>query len=148
MAAMGRVALPSAGALAMLWLDETETAMLPRILPLMALAMAAMAAPAQAQLAQFCGGRVSLTNVTLDPRSVSDARRPWLYAGSLMNNAAAPVNIIVTYTGPSGVMSLAQARGMTLYAASDTQVPLVQWPKSMGQPGLGTVAAGVRVECP
>lgn len=121
-----------------------------RILPLAALALSlgVMAAPAQAQLAQYCGGRVSLTNVTLDARSVSDARRPWLYAGSLINHTAGPVNVVITYAGPSGTMSLANARGMTLYAAQNTQIPLVQWPKSMGQPGLGTVAGGLRVECP
>jgi hypothetical protein len=119
-----------------------------RLLPLLALGLAVSAAPARAQLAQFCGGRVSLTNVTLDPRSVSDARRPWLYAGSLMNHTAGAVSVVITFTGPSGVMSLANARGMTLYAAQDTQIPLVQWPKSMGQPSLGTVAAGLRVECP
>ena len=118
------------------------------ILPLLALGLAVGAAPAQAQLAQFCGGRVSLTNVILDARSVSDARRPWLYSGSLMNHTAGPVSVVITYTGPSGVMSLATARGMTLYATQETQVPLVQWPKSMGQPSLGTVAGGLRVECP
>ena len=121
-----------------------------RILPLAALALSlgVMAAPAQAQLAQYCGGRVSLSNVILDARSVSDARRPWLYAGSLMNHSSGPLNVVITYTGPSGVMSLATARGMTLHAAQDTQIPLVQWPKSMGQPSLGTVAGGLRVECP
>ena len=119
-----------------------------RILSLAVLSLAVVAAPAQAQLAQFCGGRVSLTNVILDARSVSDARRPWLYAGSLMNHTGGPLNVVITYTGPSGVMSLANARGMPLYAAQETQIPLVQWPKSMGQPSLGTVAGGLRVECP
>jgi hypothetical protein len=148
MGVMGQAALPIAGAPPMLGPVDTETAMLPRILPVLALALAAAAAPAQAQLAQFCNGRVSLTNVTLDPRSVSDARRPWLYSGSLMNNTPGPLAVVLTYTGPSGVMSLANARGMTLYATQNTQVPLVQWPKSMGQPSLGTVAGGLRVECP
>ena len=121
-----------------------------RILPLAALALSLglMAAPAQARLAQFCGGRVSLTNVTSDPRWASDAREPWLYLGSLMNHTAAPLNVVVTYTGRSGTLSLANARAMALPAMQETWLTLVKWPKSMGQPTLATVASGLRVECP
>ena len=118
------------------------------ILPLLALGLAVTAAPAQAQLAQFCNGRISLVNITLDPRSVSDARRPWLYSGSFLNSTGAAINTMLTFTGPSGVYSLATARPLAMPGSSQTQAPLVQWPKSMSQPSLGTIAAGVRVECP
>lgn len=122
--------------------------MLHRILPLLALGLAVSAAPAQAQLAQFCNGRVSLTNITLDPRSVSDARRPWLYAGTFSNSSGGTLNTVVTFVGPAGTISQANARPLSMPAGNLTQTPLVQWPKTMSQPNLSTVAAGVRVECP
>jgi hypothetical protein len=119
-----------------------------RILPLLALGFALSAGAAQAQLAQFCNGRISLVNVTLDPRSVSDERRPRLYSGSFLNSTGGAINTVLTFTGPSGVISLATARQLSMPGSSQTQAPLVQWPKSMGHPSLGTVAEGVRVECP
>ncbi|UPY37121.1 hypothetical protein [Sediminicoccus sp. KRV36] len=126
--------------------------MLHRILPLSALALAlglaVPAAPAQAQLAQFCNGRISLTNITLDPRSVSDARRPWQYSGTFANSSGSAINTVVTYTGPAGTISQATARSLSMPAGQGLMLPLVQWPKSMGQPSLGTVASGVRVDCP
>jgi hypothetical protein len=119
-----------------------------RILPLLALGFALSAGAAQAQLAQFCNGRINLVNVTLDPRSVSDERRPWLYSGSFMNSSGAAINTVLTFTGPAGTISQANARSLSMPSGTQTQTPLVQWPKSMGQPNLSTVAAGVRVECP
>lgn len=114
----------------------------------LALGLALLAAPAQAQLAQFCGGRMVLTNVTLDLRSVSDVRRPWLYSGVLNNATDQALNAVVTFAGPPGTSSMATGRSLSLTPRQGFTLPLVQWPKSMGQPSLGTVAAGVRVECP
>lgn len=119
-----------------------------RILPLLTLGLALSAGAAQAQFAQFCSGRISLVNVTLDPRSVSDERRPWLYSGSFSNSTGAAINAVLTFTGPAGTISQANARAISMPNGPATQTPLVQWPKSMGQPNLSTVAAGVRVECP
>lgn len=118
-----------------------------RVLPLLALGFALCAGAAQAQLAQFCNGRISLVNVTLDPRSVSDGRRPWLYSGSFTNSSGGAINTILTFMGPAGTISQAHARSLSMSSGSVTQTALVQWPKSMGQPNLSTVAAGVRVEC-
>jgi hypothetical protein len=117
-----------------------------RMLPLLTLGLALSAGSAQAQLAQFCNGRISLVNVTLDPRSVSDERRPWLYSGSF--TATGTTNTVLTFTGPAGTISQANGRALAMAQGSVTQTPLVQWPKSMGQPNLSTVAAGVRVDCP
>jgi hypothetical protein len=119
-----------------------------RILPLLTLGLALSAGAAQAQLAQFCQGRISLVNVTLDPRSVSDARRPWLYSGSFSNSTGGAINTVLTFTGPSGTISQANARQLNMSGGVTTQTPLVQWPKSMDQPNLSTVAASVRVDCP
>lgn len=114
----------------------------------LAIGLALLAAPAQAQLAQFCTERATLTNITLDPRSVSDARRPWLYSGVLGNATDAALNLVVTFAGPEGTLSMAVRRSISLPPRQSFTVPLAQWPKSMSQPSLGTVAAGVRVECP
>ena len=119
-----------------------------RILPLLTLGLALSGGSAQAQLAQFCNGRISLVNVTLDPRSVSDERRPWLYSGSFSNNSGGAINTVLTFAGPAGTISQANARQLSMTSGFVTQTPLVQWPKSMGQPNLNTVAAGVRVDCP
>jgi hypothetical protein len=119
-----------------------------RILPLLTLGLALSAGAAQAQLVQFCNGRISLVNVWLDPRSVRDARRPWLYSGSFTNGTGASINAVLSFTGPAGTISQANARAISMPNGSVTQTPLVQWPKSMAQPSLSTVAAGVRVACP
>lgn len=117
-----------------------------RILPLLALGLAVSAAPAQAQLGRFCGN-VNLVNITLDARSVSDPNRPWLYVGVFGNRGGARHGV-VNYSGPAGTMSQAVNRSVAFQGGTLTQVPLVQWPKHLGQPSLGDVAAGVRVECP
>jgi hypothetical protein len=123
-----------------------------RILPLLAmtipLGLALPGGSAQGQLAQFCNGRISLTNMTLDPRSVSDARRPWFYLGYFTNGSGAPVNTVLTFVGPAGTISQANGRALTMAPGQTGGVALVHWPKSMSQPGLGTVATGIRVDCP
>ena len=129
--------------------QEKEPHMRPMIRPaFLAIGLALLAAPAQAQLARFCTERAALTNVTLDPRSVSDTRRPWLYSGVLTNATDQALNVVVTFIGPAGTSSMATGRSLTLTPRQNFTLPLVQWPKTMGQPSLGTVAAGVRVECP
>jgi hypothetical protein len=118
-----------------------------RILTLLALGLTLSAGAAQAHLAQWCMGRVSLESLPLDPRSVSDAQRPWTYAGVFRNHAPTPFRIVVTFVGPSGVTSLANGREVTLEPGRETQIFLVQWPKSMAQPSANTLASATRMIC-
>jgi hypothetical protein len=119
--------------------------MLHRILPLLALGLAVSAAPARAQYAQLCGG-ITLAAIVLDPRSTSDERSSWVY-GANFGNRGGTRNVVVTFVGPPGTVSQANGRAMSLPGGTLTQVPLVQWPKSMAQPSLSDVAAGIRMEC-
>lgn len=119
-----------------------------RILPLLVFGFALSAGAAQAQLAQFCNGLISLVYVTVDPRSVSDDRRPWLYSGVFTHQSRYAINTVLTFTGPAGTISQANALPLSMPSGRVTFTPLVQWPKSMGQPNPSTMAAGVRVECP
>ena len=118
-----------------------------RILPLLTLGLMLSAGAAQAQLAQFCNGRISLLNVIPDQSLASDALRPWLYSGSFTNSTGAAIIGVLTFTGPAGTTSMVNGRWLSMPVGALTRMPLVQWPKSMGQPNLSTVAAGVRLEC-
>lgn len=118
-----------------------------RMLTLLALGLTLSAGAAQAQVAQWCMGRVSLERFVLERRETSGGERPWVYAGIFKNHAPGRFRIVLTFVAPPGVTSLANAREVILEPGQEMQISLVRWPRSMDKPSARMMASATRMTC-
>ena len=117
-----------------------------RILTLLALGLTLSAGAAQAHLARFCDDRLRLERVSRNHAWQGDPLVSMSYVGSFINTTALSFTMIVTFTGPAGTTSQAQALRVPMRVGW-VHVPLVIWPRSMEPTDSTSLAAGVQVTC-